>query len=185
MADVVLLNSGGIDSRVAAAMLRASGASVHSLFIDWNPASSFEAGRAARGTADAYCAGHEVFRWPVDWRTWYPSLRKATTPYAFLGTLALGVQYAHHMGANFIASGVRREVHDADVLGIVADLLSANRFGTEKAFLAPVVNMSEADVTAKARELGVDLDSTWSCPEAPQCGQCSSCQRRVREGVAL
>jgi 7-cyano-7-deazaguanine synthase in queuosine biosynthesis len=183
---VVLLNSGGIDSRVSAAMLVVSGMEPHSLFIDWNPPVSSDAGAAARRTADTYCASHEVFAWPVDWRAWYPTLLKRTTPYANIGCLTLGVQYAQHLETEFVASGIRREVHASDDwLEAFQVILNLNTFAGGKALLRPVYEMSAAEVSVKARELGVDMDSTWSCWDSPQCGECSSCRRRVAEGLWL
>lgn len=186
MPRAVLLNSGGIDSRVSAAMLRASGDwEVHSLFIDWNPTVRDAAGLAARITADTYCDHHEVFAWPVDWMTWYPNLRKSTTPYAHLGTFALAAPFAQHVGADYIVSGVRREVSmDPAWFDAMKVVLNGNAFAGGKVFLVPVYEMTNEEVTAKAAELGVDLATTYSCTAWPACGECASCRRRAAEGLA-
>ena len=49
---------------------------------------------------------------------------------------------------------------------------------------APLISMSKADIIRKARELGVDFSMTHSCydptPEGFACGQCDSCQLRLK-----
>jgi len=49
---------------------------------------------------------------------------------------------------------------------------------------APLISMSKADIIRKARELGVDFSMTHSCydptPEGYACGQCDSCQLRLK-----
>jgi len=180
----VLLNSGGIDSRVSAAILADIGWELHSLFIDWNPTSSIQSGICARNTADRYCASHTVFAWPMDWMTWYPQLRKSTTPYALLGTYSLAAPYAQHIGADYIASGIRKEVvTSAEWLDAMRTILNVNKFADSKVFLLPVYDLSNDEVTSKGRELGVDMDSTWSCTVSPQCGECESCRRRKGQSL--
>lgn len=49
---------------------------------------------------------------------------------------------------------------------------------------APLISMSKADIIRKASELGVDFSLTHSCydptPEGFACGQCDSCQLRLK-----
>ena len=63
----------------------------------------------------------------------------------------------------------------------------ATKAGTEGAQFhihAPLISMSKADIIRKARELGVDFSMTHSCydptPEGFACGQCDSCQLRLK-----
>lgn len=184
MDKVVLLNSGGIDSRVSAAMLEVSGMEIHSLFIDWNPTCSITACLAAEETADLYCKSHTVFPWPVDWMTYYPNLKKSTTPFAALGTFSLGVQYAHHIGANYVASGIRREISvDDNWLESLRTVINANAFAEPKVLLLPVYDMTNNQVTETAIQLGVNLVTTYSCTVVPPCGECRSCDRRKEQGL--
>jgi 7-cyano-7-deazaguanine synthase len=48
----------------------------------------------------------------------------------------------------------------------------------------PLISMSKADIIGKAKELGVDFSITHSCydptPEGFACGQCDSCQLRLK-----
>lgn len=49
---------------------------------------------------------------------------------------------------------------------------------------APLISMSKADIIRKANQLGVDFSMTHSCydptPEGRACGQCDSCQLRLK-----
>ena len=56
--------------------------------------------------------------------------------------------------------------------------------GTQFHIHAPLISMSKADIIRKANELGVDFSVTHSCydptPEGFACGQCDSCQLRLK-----
>ena len=63
----------------------------------------------------------------------------------------------------------------------------ATKAGTEGAHFhihAPLISMSKADIIRKANELGVDFSLTHSCydptPEGFACGECDSCQLRLK-----
>jgi 7-cyano-7-deazaguanine synthase len=49
---------------------------------------------------------------------------------------------------------------------------------------APLIKFSKAEIIRKATDLGVDLSLTHSCydptPEGLACGQCDSCQLRLK-----
>ncbi len=47
---------------------------------------------------------------------------------------------------------------------------------------APLLHLSKAEIIAKAAELAVPLDKTWSCYENSDlaCGRCDSCRLRLR-----
>lgn len=48
--------------------------------------------------------------------------------------------------------------------------------------VAPFASLHKRDIVALGRELGVDLDRTWSCYEggAEPCGKCGACDARAR-----
>jgi 7-cyano-7-deazaguanine synthase len=52
------------------------------------------------------------------------------------------------------------------------------------AVLAPFLRMSKAEVAAKAKELGVPIEQTWSCYAPAQgeqpCGRCLACETRAK-----
>jgi 7-cyano-7-deazaguanine synthase in queuosine biosynthesis len=185
MSRVVLLNSGGIDSRVAAAMLVASGMEPHSLTLDWNPVARDRVLAAAQTTADAYCASHLVFAYPVDWMLHSDKLGRPRMPYTVHVAVALGAQYALHVDTLYVATGGRKVSvrNPATWHENMQSALNQSRLSPELIVLTPVFELGDSAVTAKAAELGVDLTTTWSCSLDPACGTCVSCLRREREGV--
>lgn len=182
----VILNSGGIDSRVAAAMLTLqSGMEVHSLTVDWNPAARDRVLASAQVTADVYCASHFVFTYPVDWMLWSDRLGKRRMPYTVHAAIALGAQYALHVGTTWLATGGRADsIRDPDNWSSnMQAALNQSKISPELVVLGPVFRMTADEVSAKAAELGVDLTTTWSCAEPEECGTCSSCNRRRSQGL--
>lgn len=175
----VLLNSGGIDSRVAGAILRSQGWHLDSLFIDWNPAvPSVES--AAAETAEMYCDSHHVHRFGDDWRIPLPALNTTAIPYTAVASHTLGSMYAATLGVTYVASGVRAEVASSrEWLHVLRRLYRFNRVSPIPIFVTPVYEASDGEVFATADRLGVPLASTVSCMVAePSCGTCNSCQRR-------
>ena len=182
MADVVLLNSGGIDSRVSAAMLVASGMTVHSLFLDWAPGGRRRFRAAAHRTALLYAATHVEFRYPVNWMTHSERLGRVRMPFAVFAAVALGAQYAASLGAGWVATGRRfqsLEVPDGST-DQMQEVLNQSRVSDKLVLLNPVFAMDDDAVDAKARELGVDLTGSASCLEPTPCGACPDCRRRKR-----
>lgn len=184
-ARAVLLNSGGIDSRVCAAMLRDAGCwETYSLFIDWNVRARPRANEAAAQTAALYCDSHVEFPYPVDWATLAPTMSKFTTPYANLASLGLATQYAQFLGADYIVSGARREVNrNADWRQQFSEAVNGNTMFEPKLYSFPIYDLSNDEVTEKALSLGVDIASTWSCSQHPACEACASCRRRKGQGL--
>jgi len=184
MTTVVLLNSGGVDSRVVAAMLKASDMEIHSLFIDWHFGVSAEAGAAAKLTADTYAVDHEVIRFPLDWTRWHDRLGRRWFPFTGPTAIAIGSSYAGFMEAEWLAVGVRRESYTDHTWPEAAQRLLATSGITKPiALLLPVYDMDDAQVAAKGVELGVDMDTTWTCTASPQCGTCRGCRRRRDQGL--
>lgn len=181
----VLLNSGGIDSRVSAAVLRDQGWRLHSIYNDWTGLRAQEA--AAAQTADLYCESHEVFHWPSpDWVIWDESLGKRCLPHATYHTLMLGAVRAVGLGVTWLVSGARRESAADSFRDHFQGLLNDSKFYPGKVLVLPVWDLHTAEITFIAKAHGVDLDTTWSCPNGERhCGACESCRRRVREGIAL
>jgi len=181
----VLMNSGGIDSRVSAAVLRSQGWELHSVYNDWSGIEAQE--RAAEATAATYCVDHEVLRWTSpEWVIWDEKLGKRCLPHATFHTAMMGAIRAVSLEIDWIASGARRESADDSFRQAFQDLLNSSKYYPDKVLLLPLWELHPSEVTFVGRTHGVDLDSTWSCPNAdPHCGVCQSCLRRVREGISL
>lgn len=179
---VVLLNSGGLDSRVSAAMLDASGMTVHSLFLDWAPGGRDRFRRAAQRTADLYAVSHLEFPYPVDWMLFSERLGRVRMPFAVFAAVAIGAQYAASKGIVWVATGRRK--HSVEVpegsTDQMQEVLNQSRVSEKLVLLNPVFDLDDDGVDAKARELGVDLTGSASCMEPTPCSACPDCRRRVR-----
>jgi 7-cyano-7-deazaguanine synthase in queuosine biosynthesis len=176
--DIVLLNSGGIDSRVSAAFL--SEHRIHSLYIDWNPRNSIEAQRAAEITAATYCVDHTVLPWGADWMVNFPILGAWGHPFTNLTGLSVAAAYTRYLEAGGIASGVRAEVtRSPEWRTWMLGLLNSSAISGSIELFLPVFGLLDERVTDMAMELDVDLSTTWSCSSAtPACRRCRSCRRR-------
>jgi 7-cyano-7-deazaguanine synthase in queuosine biosynthesis len=180
--EAVLLNSGGIDSRVAAAVLHEQGWTLHSLYHDWTGTDEQRAASAA--TAEQYCTSHHVIAWPdPSWVVWVESLGKRALPHATFTTALLGAMYATKIGVLSVATGARRDSAFDGWRDAFQELLNSSRFFPDKLVVTPLWDLRDSEVTFIGRTGNVDLDSTWSCPEAPQCGACASCRRRLEQGI--
>jgi 7-cyano-7-deazaguanine synthase in queuosine biosynthesis len=185
VSQAVLLNSGGIDSRVAAAILHAQGWELHSIYNDWSGVKAQE--QAALQTALSYCVEHEVLRWPSpDWVIWDEKLRKRCLPHTTFHTAMIGAIRAVSLGITWIVSGARKESASDSFRDHFQGLLNDSKFYPEKVLVLPVWDLHRAEITFVGRTYGVDFDSTWSCPNGEQhCRECESCKRRAMEGIAL
>lgn len=179
--EAVLLNSGGIDSRVIAAHLDKRGWTLHSFFVDWVPDVSAAAGRAAEQTAMDHCISHEVFPWPVPMLGWRPDRNTFDVPYTGGMIHLLGSMHADTLGIERVVSGMRQEAADStrdEWLNAWYGFMTLNRMLPPKLIHFPAWDWSDDDVANKARQLGVNLGSAWSCLQSsPACGECSSCRR--------
>jgi 7-cyano-7-deazaguanine synthase in queuosine biosynthesis len=172
---VVLMNSGGIDSRVSAAALAADGHEVYSLYVNWNPRNRQAAQEAARVTADTYCVRHEVLPWGADWMS-RMSFGGIGMPFTAGLSVAVPAAYACHVDAQAVASGLLRQEAASGGRATATALLHGSVYSGTFDLLLPVWEMSESEVAATAVRLGVDLLTTYSCNEGEEpCGRCVHC----------
>lgn len=177
---MVLLNSGGIDSRVAAAVLRAEGHELLSFHVNWGRPARWD--RSAEITAEAYCVDHYVFTFPRDWTIWKAD--KWSPPHTGSTLAALAAGYALLMGTTHVASGTKADAakHPDSRLRHLVDGINSDRRSDPIRYHAPLFDMTLGEEIDLALRLGVDLATTWSCPEPEACGRCSGCQRRAELG---
>jgi 7-cyano-7-deazaguanine synthase len=187
MADeVVLLNSGGLDSRVSAAILSSSGMTVHSLFIDWIPDAREAVMAASQRTADLFCESHLVFPFPFDWGIYIDNIGRKAMPYTYVTSLALAATYAHSRGIDFIASGLSdySSFKEDSWVGKYQDVFNSDAPCGGKTILLPVFRMNTEEVVSRGIELGAEIETTYSClASIPPCGTCFSCKRRAGVGL--
>jgi 7-cyano-7-deazaguanine synthase len=207
--DAVVLLSGGLDSAVTLAAMRADGYAVHALTIDYGQRHAVEIERAAR-LAAYYGAEHRVVS--LDLRGFGGSALTAELsvpkdrpegaggiPITYVPArntifLSLALAWAEVLGAGAIALGVNAVDYSGypdcrpEYLAAFERLARlATRVGVESGsaprIVAPLIGLTKADIVRRGVELGVPFELTHSCydPEdGAACGRCDSCRIRRR-----
>jgi len=181
MTEAVLLNSGGIDSRVAAAIMTGEdyGWQLHSLHIPFNPHNRKACKGAAKRTAEMYCVDHEVSRRPDDWMMHMHERGFKHLPHTGIYTHLLAAIYAHSHEIPYVVSGIRKDVMQEDWRGKFIDLLSMSKLTKPAVIVMPLLEETAADAGVRlAMELDVDISDTHSCWTDPACGTCHKCSTR-------
>ena len=207
--DAVVLLSGGLDSAVTLAAMRADGYAVHALTIDYGQRHAVEIERAARLAAH-YGAEHRVVS--LDLRAFGGSALTTELsvpkdrpegaggiPITYVPArntifLSLALAWAEVLGAGAIALGVNAVDYSGypdcrpEYLAAFERLARlATRVGVESGsaprIVAPLIGLTKADIVRHGVELGVPFELTHSCydPEdGAACGRCDSCRIRRR-----
>jgi 7-cyano-7-deazaguanine synthase len=207
--DAVVLLSGGLDSAVTLAAMRADGYAVHALTIDYGQRHAVEIERAAR-LAAYYGAEHRVVS--LDLRGFGGSALTAELsvpkdrpedaggiPITYVPArntifLSLALAWAEVLSAGVIALGVNAVDYSGypdcrpEYLAAFERLARlATRVGVESGsaprIVAPLIGLAKADIVRRGVELGVPFELTHSCydPEdGAACGRCDSCRIRRR-----
>jgi 7-cyano-7-deazaguanine synthase len=209
-----VLLSGGLDSATVAAGLRAEGWRVHALTVDYGQRHGAELAAARALAAALRLDEHRVIRVPIGGfggsaltepaiavpkaadplAPVAPSIPVTYVPARNLVLLALAFAFAEARGAEAVAIGVNA----LDWSGypdcrpeFVRAFAEAARLGTRRgaegapiALLAPLQELSKAQILARARALGVPVERTQSCydpaADGAACGLCDACRLRAR-----
>lgn len=179
MTRTLVLLSGGLDSAVILEGLRKTGQDVAALFFNYHQAAREREEKAALLLAKR--AGAWFVRLDVD------GLERADNSDVYPGRnavlLALAASWAEARGVPWILYGANRDdfAHFPDCR---PDFVNAMNRTFEISGLAvrvdaPLIHKSKDDVVRRARELGLDLDSVWSCytGQPTPCGECRSCRQ--------
>jgi len=203
----VVLASGGMDSCVVAAMLRAEGMEVNMLHTNYGQRTEgkelecFHAiadrlGAARRLTVDlrhmAAIGGSSLTDTRIELSHAALDSRDIPTsyvPFRNANILAIAVSWAETIGAGVVAIGAveedssgypdcRREFFDA----FQRTIESGTHPDTTIRIATPVIAMSKAEIVRTGLTLGAPLELTWSCyrSEGAACGVCDSCALRLR-----
>jgi 7-cyano-7-deazaguanine synthase len=204
----LVLFSGGLDSTVLAAQLRADGIETRLLSIDYGQRHAKELDMAEK-IAQALGLPHRILRLPdlgpllggsslTDDQVELPeghyaeeSMKATVVPNRNMILLSLAgghalsigfntIAYAAHAGDHTIYPDCRPEFADAmeKALGL-ADWQNLNLH-------RPFVNFSKEELVRTGNELGAPLELTWSCYAGREkhCGKCGTCVERI-EAFAL
>jgi 7-cyano-7-deazaguanine synthase len=207
----VILLSGGLDSATVLAMAASSGLECHALSVSYGQRHQAELNAAARVAHALGAREHRIMHVDLgriggsaltDKSIDVPAAGGEGIPVTYVPArntimLSLGLAWAEVLDAREIHVGVNAVDYSGypdcrpEFIAAFQNLASvATRAGVEgraPAVLAPLINMSKADIIRAGARLGVDYSLTVSCYQADArgqaCGACDSCHLR-REGFA-
>jgi len=204
----VALISGGLDSMVAAASMKAAGYRLLALSIDYNQRHQIELAAARRIATILGADRHVVL--PLDLRAFGGSALTAEidVPKQGVGSdipvtyvparntifLSLSLGWAEAAGARDMVIGVNaldysgypdcRPEFVAAFEDMAALATKAGVEGDRFRIHAPLQHMTKADIVREGTRLGLDLGMSWSCydpaPGGVHCGLCDSCRLRAK-----
>ena len=204
----VALISGGLDSMVAAASMKAAGYRLLALSIDYNQRHQIELAAARRIATTLDAERHVVL--PLDLRAFGGSALTAEidVPKHGVGSdipvtyvparntifLSLSLGWAEAAGARDMVIGVNaldysgypdcRPEFVAAFEDMAALATKAGVEGDRFRIHAPLQHMTKADIVREGTRLGLDLGMSWSCydpaPGGLHCGLCDSCRLRAK-----
>ena len=197
--DVLVLLSGGLDSTTLAAMAHAEGRLCAVLFTDYGQANRHQEDRATY----EWCKEHKVERLIFTLGGWSrvdgqrlglhglsdalhagigaPGPR--VVPNRNMMLVAGAIHYAASMGCTEVWIGPTADDQENYADCRPEWVESANRMASfwGISVVAPFVGKYKREVVALARQLGVDIASTWSCYQPSglePCGGCNACVLR-------
>lgn len=206
----VLLLSGGLDSYTAGAIAKADGYEVFALTVRYGQTHAREIEAARQVAAALGVTQHLELEVPLakiggsalvgdgaipkDRSLTARDIPSTYVPARNTVFLSLAMAWAEVLGAEAIVIGVNALDYSGypdcrpEYLRAFARLAAlATKAGVEGgslAILAPLLELSKADIIRRGLALGVDYGLTLSCydpgPEGKPCGHCDSCQLRAR-----
>lgn len=207
----VVLLSGGLDSATVLAMARASGRQCHALSVDYGQRHRCELDAAARVATRLGACEHRVITLDygqlggsalTDPAIAVPDTPGTGIPVTYVPArntvmLALALGFAEvveageiHIGVNAVDYSGYPDCRPEFVAAFERLAALATRAGVEGhpvRVVAPLIDLSKAEIIRRGTALGVDYGATVSCyaPDAAAraCGVCDACRLR-RDGFA-
>ena len=205
----VILLSGGLDSATVLAMARAAGRDRHALSFTYGQRHEIELAAARRVASAAGVTEHIVY--PLDLRRFGASALTSDidVPKDAVGAPGIPITYVPARNTVFLAIALAfAEAREAQEIWLGVNAVDFSGYpdcrpefidafqdvifkGTrsgiehrEPRIVAPLLQMTKADIIRKGVELGVDYALTHSCydpdPHGRACGHCDSCLLRRR-----
>lgn len=202
-----MLLSGGLDSATLLAIARQQGFRCHALSFDYGQTHGAELA-GARRVAAHFDVEHQVLTIPIG-RLGGSALTDPSIPVPDDGGEGIPVTYVPARNTVFLALALAwAEVLQARAVFIGVNALDYSGYpdcrpefvaafqdlanlatkqaveGAPVEILAPLVNMTKAEIITRGTELGVDYSITVSCyradPEGRACGRCDACRFRAQ-----
>lgn len=207
MQRAVVLLSGGLDSATCTAIAKQSGYQIHAITFDYGSKHNKEIESAKRIAAHYKVNEHMIFPLAMD-RIGGSALldenadipqteTNDTIPTTYVPArntvfLAIGLSYAESIDAEAIFIGANA----IDYSGYpdcrpeyIKAFQQVSNLGTKKGvdgkpieIVAPLVNLSKAEIINEGMRLGVPYDATWTCYAGGEkaCGKCDACSFRLK-----
>lgn len=180
MTTTLVLLSGGLDSAVCAHLLKANGAAVEGLFVDYGQAALEREKRAAQAVAD-----YLGIRLRTRAITGVSTRGAGELPGRNALLISLGVFELGAAGGVVVIgvhAGTRYYDCSESFIGAIGRLVQEETDG-RTVVSAPLAAWAKADVFNAFREAGLPLADTYSCEAgATPCGVCLSCADRAALG---
>ncbi len=190
MPDIVVCLSGGLDSTLLATMALTEGRLAACITYHYGQPHGEPESEAAR----VWCRDNKIERVFVvlDAAGGRMAIGSGVAgprvvPGRNLAMLAHAVQYAAVRGLKEVWYGPTLEDRDnyPDCRPEFVEAMNRTSSVYGVAVRAPLMDMTKRQIVAKARELGVNIEATWSCYEprwmgfsARPCGGCDACRKR-------
>lgn len=203
----VALISGGMDSAVAAALVRQAGYELAGLHISYGHRTAARERRAFEALCDAWgivrrlvvCLEHlrliggSALTDPAipvpEGELSRQGIPPTYVPFRNANLLAIAVSWAEVLGASAVVIGAVEEDSSGypdcrkvfyEAFQRVIEL--GTRPETRIELLTPVIQLRKRDIVRQGVELGVPFQLTWSCYQREDlaCGECDSCLLRLR-----
>lgn len=175
----LLLNSGGLDSCVAAYLNKGC----VSLFIDLGEPNTEYARKAAQRTAELYCSEHYEVK--LDGINQVNTNGYTHIPMRGKIIWVLGVAKAWELKIPTVISGMKSDSNTDDAIEKFNAMVDTLTFPRPD-ILPEVENVLFGYTTIKevlALAPGVDVSHTISCNKNPACGECYKCKERRELGI--
>jgi 7-cyano-7-deazaguanine synthase len=186
----VLLLSGGLDSYTAGALAKGDGFDLYALSIRYGQVHATEIEASRRVAAALGVRRHLELDVPLS----ADDIPSTYVPARNTVFLALAVAWAEVLGAEAIVIGVNaldysgypdcRPEYLRAFEQLAALATKAGVGGRPLRILAPLLELSKADIIRRGLALGLDYGLTHSCydpgPGGRPCGRCDSCVLRAR-----
>lgn len=179
---VLIAISGGMDSMLAASLLKSSGRTCMGIHIDLGgPAAT-----AQRSAAETFCRHSGIPLEIVEFRPSYtiPSTNFQTDGLGFICLLGMAAALACSVGLQHIALGLTSEqMCDTHAwLDLWQQSASAASHARQISVEIPIAGFTKAQVVQRYRLLGLHSSQSWSCTTRSDisCRTCDACLLRER-----
>lgn len=181
MAEMIFLNSGGLDSLATASVLSNQGHTLHSLFLNLGQKNLAPAKAAAVKIASKYCVSHyTLVAFPNDNFT---ISGQYSVPFNTALMHIIATVYARSKGYNYIASGARGVVDDQKFNEALLNLLRTSHINKLVTPIRPLSDKAGFPDVYSIIQKDSLLGQTYSCRKEIKCGECDKCLLRIEYSI--